>query len=274
MNMKQNTGDVMNQRWMLCIAVATMLAMVTVTAQAGTAGTTPKSKDKGGESVQRTPRGVFDQQRNVVSNIDFQITNYGIFGFDVRNGVGGTFWPRGRRNQYIFAGGAWFGARKRPPGSDSLRKRVMITYNPNSGLSWMVPGTIEDGDEVNTTTDAGVNKYRTYFSTDFNSTDGLDFQNPTFPRWPIWDTSPADTIRYNNYYGLYVNDPAQRFKTNYSKGPAFISEEDVFCTFKDTDLSYYEGALPSARQTDILSVCRSSRSSTHGALVTMQTSSS
>lgn len=243
MNMKQNTGDVMNQRWMLCITVATMLAMVTVTAQAGTAGTSPKSKDKGGESVQRTPRGVFDQQRNVVSNIDFQITNYGIFGFDVRNGVGGTFWPRGRRNQYIFAGGAWFGARKRPPGSDSLRKRVMITYNPNSGLSWMVPGTIEDGDDVNTTTDGGVNKYRTYFSTDFNSTDGQDFQNPTFPRWPIWDTSPNDTIRYNNYYGLYVNDPSQRYKTNFSKGPAFISEEDVFCTFKDTDLSYYEGGV-------------------------------
>lgn len=243
MNMKQNTGDVMNQRWMLCITVATMLAMVTVTAQAGTAGTSPKSKDKGGESVQRTPRGVFDQQRNVVSNVDFQITNYGIFGFDVRNGVGGTFWPRGRRNQYIFAGGAWFGARKRPPGSDSLRKRVMITYNPNSGLSWMVPGTIEDGDDVNTSTDGGVNKYRTYFSTDFNSTDGQDFQNPTFPRWPVWDTNPNDTIRYSNYFGLYVNDPAQRFKTNYPKGPAFISEEDVFCVYKDTDLSYYEGGV-------------------------------
>lgn len=243
MNTKQKTGVVMNQRWMLCITVATMLAMVSVTAQAGTNGNAPKSKDKDGESVQRSPRGVFDQQRNVVSNIDFQTTNYGIFGFDVRNGVGGTFWPRGRRNQYIFAGGAWFGARKRPPGSDSLRKRVMITYNPNSGLSWMVPGTIEDGDDVNTSTDAGINKYRTYFSTDFNSTDGQDFQNPTFPRWPIWDTSPLDTIRYNNYYGLYVNDPSLRFKTNYSKGPAFISEEDVFCTYKDTDLSYYEGGV-------------------------------
>lgn len=240
MIMKKNTGDVMNQRWISSIVLVMSLAFALVDSYAGTAGTVAKRKDKGGESVQRTPRGVFDQQRNVVSNVDFQTTNYGIVGFDVGNGVGGTFWPRGRRNQYLFAGGAWFGTRKRPTPTDSLRKRVMITYNPNSGRSWMVPGTIESGATVDNTSD-GINKYRTYFSTDFNAGDGTDFQNPTFPRWPIWDTSPADTIRFNNYYGDYVNDPTLRFKSTYSKGPAFISEEDVFCTYKDTDLNYYEG---------------------------------
>ena len=245
MNLKKNIGDVMTQRWMLRSAVLAILAMASVAAFAGTNGTPQRrtEKDKASEQVQRTPRGVFDQQRNVVSNIDFQTTNYGIFGFDVRNGVGGTFWPRGRNNQYIFAGGAWFGARMRPPGSDSLRKRVLITYNPNSGLSWMVPGTIEDGDQVITTADAGINKYRTFFSTDFSTTDGTDFANPSFPRWPIWDTSPSDTVRFNNYYGLYVNDPTERFKTTYPKGPAFISEEDVFSVYKDTDLNYYEGGV-------------------------------
>ena len=238
----------MTQRWMLHSAVFVILAMASVAAYAGTNGTPQRrtEKDKASEQVQRTPRGVFDQQRNVVSNIDFQTTNYGIFGFDVRNGVGGTFWPRGRNNQYIFAGGAWFGARKRPPGSDSLRKRVMITYNPNSGLSWMVPGTIEDGDQVITTADDGVNKYRTYFSTDFNTTTGVDLYNPTFPSWPIWDKSIDDTVRYNNYFGLYENDPAKRTKDSalgYKKGPAFISEEDVFSVYKDTDLNYYEGGV-------------------------------
>ncbi|MCX6141092.1 MAG: hypothetical protein NTX15_09735 [Candidatus Kapabacteria bacterium] len=244
MNTKKHNGDVMNQTWMRSITVVMFLACTSAALIAGTAGTSTvvaKRADKGNESVQRTPRGTFDQQKNVVSNVDFQTTNYGIVGFDVANGVGGTFWPRGRRNQYIFAGGAWFGTRKRPPGSDSLRKRVMITYNPNSGRSWMVPGTIEDGALVNTSTDQGINKFRTYFSTDFSSNEGNDFQNPTFPRWPIWDTSPNDTIRYNNYYGDYVNDPTLRYKTNYTKGPAFISEEDVFCTYKDTDLNYYEG---------------------------------
>ena len=237
----------MTQRWILGTTVAALLIIGNPAISAGTKGTaskpTVKRADKSGESVQRAPRGVFDLQRNVVSNIDLQTTNYGIVGFDVLNNVGGTFWPRGRRNQYIFAGGAWFGTRKRPPGSDSLRKRVMITYNPNSGTSWMVPGTIEDGEAVNTTSALGINKYRTYFSTDFSSNEGVDFQNPTFPRWPLWDTSPTDTIRYNNYYGDYVSDPAARFKANYNKGPAFISEEDIFCTYKDTDLDYYEGGI-------------------------------
>ena len=237
----------MTQRWILGTTVAALLIIGNLAISAGTKGTaskpTVKRADKSGESVQRAPRGVFDLQRNVVSNIDLQTTNYGIVGFDVLNNVGGTFWPRGRRNQYIFAGGAWFGTRKRPPGSDSLRKRVMITYNPNSGTSWMVPGTIEDGEAVNTTSALGINKYRTYFSTDFSSNEGVDFQNPTFPRWPLWDTSPTDTIRYNNYYGDYVSDPAARFKANYNKGPAFISEEDIFCTYKDTDLDYYEGGI-------------------------------
>ncbi len=245
MNTKKYFGDDMTQRWILPFAVLSVLAMATSSMLAGTNGTPQRrtSKDKASEQTQRTPRGVFDQQRNVVSNIDFQTTNYGIFGYDVRNGVGGTFWPRGRNNQYIFAGGAWFGARKRPPGSDSLRKRVLITYNPNSGLSWMVPGTIEDGNDVVNTADGGINKYRACFSTDFSTTDGSDFANPTFPRWPIWDTSPNDTIRFNNYYGLYVNNPTDRFKTVYPKGPAFISEEDVFSVYKDTDLNYYEGGV-------------------------------
>ena len=237
----------MTQRWILGTTVAALLIIGNLAISAGTKGTaskpTVKRADKSGESVQRAPRGVFDLQRNVVSNIDLQTTNYGIVGFDVLNNVGGTFWPRGRRNQYIFAGGAWFGTRKRPPGSDSLRKRVMITYNPNSGTSWMVPGTIEDGEAVNTTSALGINKYRTYFSTDFSSNEGVDFQNPTFPRWPLWDTSPTDTIRYNNYYGDYVSDPAARLKATYKKGPAFISEEDIFCTYKDTDLDYYEGGI-------------------------------
>ncbi len=244
MKPKQNTGDYMKYRNMLLFTTLAMMCAAIVAASAGTAGTAPKkaNKDSNTEDVQRTPRGVFDQQANVVSSIDFQTTNYGIFGFDVRNGRGGTFWPRGRRNQYLFAGGAWFGARKRPPGSDSLRKRVMITYNPNSGLSWMVPGAIEDGDVVNTTSEF-INKYRTYFSTDFSSNDGVDFQNPTFPRWPIWDTKALDTLRVDNYFGMYVNDITSRYKTTFPKGPAFVSEEDVFCVYKDTDLNYYEGGV-------------------------------
>jgi len=228
----------MNQRMTFATAIFVILACSALGVHAGTNGEAIKRKDTGSESVQRGTPGLFDQKGNVVSSISFQTTNYGIFGFDVRNGRGGTFWPSGRNNQYIFAGGMWLGVRKKI--GNEIRKRVMIGYNPNSGLSWMVPGTIEDGLSINTTSD-GINKFRTYFSPDFNTTDGTEFANPTFPRWPIWDSSPNDTVRFNNYYGYYVNDPTSRYKTTYPKGPAFISEEDIFCVYKDTDLNYYEG---------------------------------
>ena len=225
------------------IAVIGAIAM-----SAGTAGTAVtkspvKRADKSSESVQRTPEGAFDQQKNVVSDIELITTNYGIVGFDVKNNTGASYWPRGSGNQYIFAGGAWFGARTRPPGTDSLRKRVFLTYNPQTANSWMVPGTIEDGDLLNSTTEEGINKFRTYFSTDFSSSDGIDFQNPTFPRWPIWDASPTEIVRFNNYYGDYVNDVTKRNRSNFNKGTDFISEEDIFCTYKDTDLNYYEGGI-------------------------------
>ena len=224
------------------LSVAVLFLMLTVAASNTIAGTanTAKSKESSNNEVQRdAPSGAFDQQRNVVSNIDFYTSNYGIFGFNIRQQVGGTFWPRGTGNQYLFAGGAWFGALKRPPGTSDLRKRVMITYNPNSGQSWMVPGSIADGNVVDQS--EGVNKNRIYFSTDFNTADGTDLTHPTFPKWPVWDAGANDTLRYNNYYGLYINNTDERSRSKYAKGPAFISQEDIFAIYKDTDLSRYEG---------------------------------
>ncbi|NQW30156.1 MAG: hypothetical protein HQ472_06565 [Ignavibacteria bacterium] len=226
------------------ITVAVAAIMMGVTFSVATAGTADKASRKSNSSdeVQRTPTGVYDQQRNVVSNIDFYTSNYGIFAHDIRNGVGGAFWPRGKGNQYLFAGGVWFGALKRPPGIPELRKLVMITYNPNSGLSWMIPGSLTDGIELDNSA-VGTGKYRNYVSTDFNRVDGVDFFNTTFPKWPIWDSRPNDTLRFGNYYGDYINDPENRTRSTYSKGPAFISEEDIFSVYKDTDLSRYEGGV-------------------------------
>jgi hypothetical protein len=39
-----------------------------------------------------------------------------------------------------------------------------------------------------------------------------------------------------------------RNTNTYPKGPAFISGEDIFATFKDTDLSRYEGGTAQRRQ--------------------------
>jgi len=198
-----------------------------------------RARDKSQEDVQRDPAGIYDLQKNVVSSLEFYTTNYGIFGYDVRNQIGGGRWPRGSQNQYLFAGGAWFAAQKIPPSDTSLRKRVMVTYNPNNGRSWMVPGTIEDGPTVMSDA-ASQQKYRVYFSTDVNPNDGTSYADATQPAWPIWDTNADDTVRFNNYFGNYVNDASKRTKASHSKGPAFISGEDVFSVFKDTDLSRYD----------------------------------
>jgi hypothetical protein len=88
-----------------------------------------------------------------VSNIEFFSSNYGIFGLNVIGNQAGGIWPRGSNKAYIFGGGIWFGARKvardtsgqiikTSEGIDSLRKMAVISYNPNSGASWMVPGRV------------------------------------------------------------------------------------------------------------------------------------
>jgi hypothetical protein len=207
---------------------------------------------KGNEKFQeRLVTGVYDQQLNTVSNFEFYTTNYGIFGFDVRNGVGGGVWPRGSRNQYFFAGGLWLGAQKKQyDTSSSRRKYVTITYNPNSGSSWMVPGRINlegphgpealDQYEYDPT---AISKYRAYFSTDFISGSGEVIGGGDYENWPIWDSSddPSDTLQYNRYFGYYIEDANDRNTTKYPKGPAFISGEDIFSTYKDTQLDRYEG---------------------------------
>lgn len=234
----------MNIRWFNRSALVGLLALGILTVAASARTKDPvkaKGAKSGGEQVQRTPRSTFDQQSNIVSNFAFQVTNYGIFGLDVVNSRGAGVWPRGSQNQYLFGAGAWFAALKRPKGSNELRKRVIVGYNPNSGDSWMVPGSVDDGLDLQNTAD-GLYKNRLYFSTDFNVATGQPYEsNAALTNWPLWDAVANDTLRYNNYYGSYINDVTLRAKGIYQKGPAFISEEDIFCVYKDTDLERYEG---------------------------------
>ena len=181
-----------------------------------------------------------DLQRNTVSNFQFYTTNYGIFGHNVSQSVGGGHWPRGSQNQYFYGGGIWFAARKMRPDRPEIKNYVEVTYNPNNGSSWMVPGRIEDGDKAIEET-AFHQKYRTYLSTDFRKSDGTPLKSTEGPNWPIWDISLEDTLMTNRYFGRYIFDQATRSKSFYPKGPAFISGEDIFCVFKDTDLSRYDG---------------------------------
>ncbi len=182
------------------------------------------SNKSGTDGIQRTPAGVFDLQKNTASNVEFYTTNSGIFGYNTQETVGGLYWPRGADNQYIFASGIWFGAKKRLNPDGSLKTLCTITYNPNNGMNSHVPGRIEDGNNLDS---SKINDYRIYFSTDFNKSTGKAYNSQDGPDWPIWDTSPTETLNNNGYFGNYIIDPTNRNKNVYPKGPAIISDEDI-----------------------------------------------
>ncbi|MBI3258716.1 MAG: hypothetical protein HYZ54_04460 [Ignavibacteriae bacterium] len=220
-----------------------MLAVSGISIQARTKEQN-KNKKQEGSQVLRASLGTFDLQRNKVSSIDLYTTNYGLIGHNAAANIGGGVWPRGSANQYIFGGGVWFAAKKIVRGDTALL--CEISYSPGSGTSWFAPGMIEDGDSY---LDEFNKKYRVYFSTDFNKGDGVPSNLADGPNWPIWDNSPNpfDTIGQDRYVGNYVFDINQRNNTTNAKGPAFISQEDIFAVFKDTDLSRYEGGVETRR---------------------------
>jgi hypothetical protein len=201
----------------------------------------PKVDKYSADYLLREAEGIYDLQKNTVSNIEFYTTNYGIFGLNVKQNRGGGFWPRGSQNQYIFAGGIWFGAIKMRPNDTNYRKYVTITYNPNNGMSWMVPGRMNpDNTSQDPVDQKEITKYRVYFSTDFGRGNGEALDTKDGEAWPIWDISDTDTLRNSRYFGYYIDEVADRTLTRYPKGPAFISGEDIFSTYKDTDLSRYD----------------------------------
>ncbi|MBS1536561.1 MAG: hypothetical protein JST20_02285 [Bacteroidetes bacterium] len=220
-----------------------MLLSITTYMQARTKDQVKGKKQEGAE-ILRAATGTYDLQKNKVSRIELFNTNYGMIGHDVQKSLGGGIWPRGSQNQYIYGGGIWFAAKKLTTKGDTTRL-VEIGYNPNSGASWFAPGMIEDGDEAQ---DAFRNKYRIYFSTDFRP-DGVPFNPADGPNWPIWDSSPdkLDTLKKDRYLGYYVDDIDSRNKRINPKGPAFISGEDIFTVFKDTDLNRFEGGVGTRR---------------------------
>ena len=115
---------------------------------------------------------------------------------------------------------------------------MAFSYNPNSAESSMAQGRIEDGDDADP---SETRKYRVFLSQDYSPGDGSPLMEESGPAWPIWDVSddPDDVLKYDRYFGRYVRDEADRNLTTYPRGPAFISGEDIFCTYKDTDLSRY-----------------------------------
>ena len=225
----------------------------------------PDAKEKLKNELQSAPMGVMDLKETTVSNIEVMTTNYGIFGLNVPAvgtlNAGGGFWPRGSVNQYIFGGGIWFGCKKYLPGVEEPSLLCSVTYNPYSAKGWYVPGRIYEAgpqpEEIgNYNMDADFNdrdSYRVYLSTDYSKANGeaiiTSTDDPNPPNWPIWDAgSSDDTLKLSRYFGHYIEDQSTRNMQTYPRGPGIISGEDIFSTFKDTDLSRYEEGPAKALQ--------------------------
>ena len=205
----------------------------------------PALPKKSVDDLQRKANGTFDLQRNTKSNFEFMLSNYGIIGFDIQNGTAGGYWPRGSKNKYMFAGGFWFGAIKARTNPIDTLTYCTVSYNPNSGKSWFVPGRIEDGDSIHKNMDS---KYRIYFSTDFDKYTGTPYLSEDGPNWPLWIEDSIKKYQYGTFRHKYENDVNLRNRTAYPYGPMFESDEDIISTFKDTDLNYYEGGIASRKE--------------------------
>jgi|GEM_PF-1863462 len=180
-------------------------------------------------------RNNFKMDSNSVSNVAFYTSNNGIYGLNIPLNRGGVFWPRGTKNQYIFGAGIWVGAMKNSPEDGQPRRYVIMSYNPNNGNSWVVPGRFEENKPYDY--DMGL-KYQAVKSPDYNKFSGELKSDPSQPKWPLWiDKSSYDASKF----GSFIFDNSKRNTTNFAEGAKIFSDEDVYTTFVDNDLDFYDG---------------------------------
>ncbi|MBK9247262.1 MAG: T9SS type A sorting domain-containing protein [Ignavibacteria bacterium] len=190
----------------------------------------------GNLTAQRKTTGFYDLQENSRGNIAFKGTNYGIFGLDTKNSMGGGYWKRGSANQYIYGGGMWFGTQKNVNNKPG-QKLVLISYNPNSGASWMAPSVHPSIDNPRDSL-----KYaHLYYSTDFDINGDANNVADTIGsyKWPILKKANQSN------FGEFIADPALRISSN--DKPHFVSAEDVICVYNDAELTRYEGGISTRR---------------------------
>lgn len=216
------------------IFMLSILALSTMTGYA--ADTMPTN----GNTILSADTSTYMMRKNTLSNIEFCTTNYGIFGLNVPQNSGGTFWPRNSQNQYIFGGGVWFGAQKKKQdaeGNSTYRKMTVISYDPSVGGSWLVPGYIEEGNAVR---EDLKNKNGVYVSTDYNRETGIPIEAESRPNWCLWKINANGEFEYGTPKYTNVASATNRDYTTYPQGPLFVSDEDFVSSYKDTDLSKYK----------------------------------
>lgn len=192
------------------------------------------------ETLEARTQDIYNYKKNSVSNVEFYSTNFGVFGHNRRfDDYGkllfdsaGTFWPRGSRNAYIYGGGIWFTGTKYSEKEMRVRKYCEMSYNPNNISSFFVPGHINDGD---TLFPEFADRNRLYSSGEFNNS-GEPKSGISVPNWPLWVSGQNQINQFGVLQNDFVYDTLLRNSQDYPLGPLFVSDEDIFSFYKDTDL--------------------------------------
>jgi hypothetical protein len=187
--------------------------------------TTAKPRNDKKNNKLLTNPTLFDKQINDVGNYRFFATNFGIFAYE------GLYWPRDSNNQYLFSSGIWLGCKRTNKTTTNLMKYVQKSYDPNTGLSRFVPGSIDDGKGIDL---YGINKNKVYLTDDYWG-DGTPFDK-THSNWLLWKTAQNIQTQLGQRPFLFENDVNRRNLTNYPFGPmmAVYGYDIIASVCKDT----------------------------------------
>jgi hypothetical protein len=206
-----------------------LLSLIVVLGLIFSISASAETKSNSGTQRLGKTAALFEERLSAISNNEFYITNYGIYGHYIKGGNAGWFWPRQSARAYIYGQSMWFGVKRKIAGTEY--KLVSVGYNPNSGAGWYVPGSIDDGLNRLDDSDPNSSKYYMYMASDFTP-DGKNVKNTKREDWPIRWKNQNKIPGKNGYFGEYISNPAERSLYK----PVFISQEDMFCIYKDTDV--------------------------------------
>ena len=162
------------------------------------------------------------------SDVEFHVSNYGMFGLDVAKFSGGFIVPRGSGKLYMFGGGVYFVATKDYHGVPL--PLTFWTYDPQGGHTDAMPG-----DLGGTPSDEG---HHIYHSELYDRTTG-HFIGANQTIWPLWIVPSATVTPMSP--GVFISDKDLRNTQGGLAGPAFLPgvDEEFVTRFHDTAMIRY-----------------------------------
>jgi len=168
-----------------------------------------------------------DYLPNRIGNIRLNVYNSGYIAFrDSLLASGSLVAPFNSKAQYVNSIGVIVGAKK---DVDAEQKKIAFsTIHPHTLEPFAVPGSIEDGNEI----DLGkINNYRVYRSGDYSKNDATMLFGEEGPNWSLFSKNESE---FSSKFGYYINDESKRFVDTDNK-VVMAAHEVFFNTFKPTN---------------------------------------